>query len=70
MPRAKITQADVDRISKSAAKSGVQITAEFVAPDGSRIIITAGKAGTSGDTDCTDLDKWMRDHHARSAEER
>jgi hypothetical protein len=70
MSRAKFTQAEIDRISKAAAKSGVRIVAEFIAPDGSRVSITAGKAGASGDADGTDLDKWMRDHHARSAEGR
>jgi hypothetical protein len=67
MSRAKFTQADVDRISKAAVKSGVPIVAEFVAPDGSKIIITAGKDGASGDGNGTDLDKWLRGHHARSA---
>jgi hypothetical protein len=65
MSRARFTQADIDRISKSAAKSGVPIKAEFVAPDGSKIIITAGNGPASGDGD---LDKWLRDHNARSAE--
>jgi hypothetical protein len=68
MSRAKFTQAEIDRISKAAAKSGVPIVAEFLAPDGSRITITAGKGEASSDADGTDLDKWMRDHRARSAE--
>ncbi len=68
MSRAKFTQADINRISKAAAKSGVPIVAEFVAPDGSKITITAGQGGTSGDGSCTDLDKWMKDHHARASE--
>lgn len=67
MSRAKFTQAEVDRISKAAAKSSVPIIAEFMAPDGSKITITAGKDGASGDGNGTDLDKWMKDHHARSA---
>jgi hypothetical protein len=66
MARAKFTQADVDRISKAAAKSGVPLVAEFIAPDGGKITITAGKGGNS-DADGSDLDKWLRDHHARSA---
>jgi hypothetical protein len=68
MSRAKFTQSEIDRISKAAAKSGVPITAEFVAADGSKITITAGKGEATGGADGTDLDKWMRDHHARSAE--
>jgi hypothetical protein len=68
MSRAKFTQADIDRISKAAAKSGVPIVAEFLAPDGSKITITAGKGGTTGDPDGADLDKWLRDHHARATE--
>jgi hypothetical protein len=67
MSRAKFTQSDVDRISKAAAKSGVPVVAEFIAPDGSKITIAAGKGAASGDADGTDLDKWLRDHHARSA---
>ncbi len=68
MSRAKFTQADIDRISKAAAKSGVPITAEFVAPDGSKITITAGKGKASGEADGSDLDIWLRDQHARSPE--
>ncbi len=68
MSRAKFTQADIDRISKAAAKSGVPIVAEFVAPDGSKITITAGKGGARGEPGGTDLDKWLRDQDARSAE--
>lgn len=68
MSRAKFTQSDIDRISKAAAKSGVPIVAEFIGPDGSKITITAGKGGASGNADGTDLDKWMRDRHARSTE--
>jgi hypothetical protein len=68
MSRAKFTQSDIDRISKAAAKSGVPVVAEFVAPDGSKITITAGKGAATGDTDCTDLDKWLREYNARSAE--
>jgi hypothetical protein len=66
MSRAKFTQSDVDRISKAAAKSGVSIVAEFIAPDGSKITITAGEGGASGEADSTDLDTWLRDHNARS----
>jgi hypothetical protein len=68
MSRAKFTQADIDRISKAAAKTGVLIVADFIAPDGSKITITAGKGGASGNSDSADLDNWLRDHHARSAE--
>ncbi len=68
MSRPRFTQADIDRISKAAAKSGVPIVAEFVAPDGTKITITVGKGGVSGGSDGTDLDKWLRDHDARSAE--
>jgi hypothetical protein len=68
MSRAKYTQSDIDRLSKAAAKSGVPITVEFVAPDGSRIIITVGNGGASGKSESTDLDKWLRDHNAGSAE--
>ncbi len=68
MPRSKFTQADIDRISKAAAKSGVPIVAEFIAPDGTKITITAGKGGVSGGSDGTDLDRWLRDHDAGSAE--
>ena len=68
MSRSKFTQCDIDRISKAAAKTGVPIVAEFIAPDGSRIVITAGKGGASGNSDGTDLDKWLRDHHARPAD--
>jgi hypothetical protein len=67
MSRAKFTQTDIDRISKAAARSGVPIVVEFVAPDGSKVTITAGK-GEAGTADGTDLDKWMRDHRARSTE--
>ncbi len=67
MSRARFTQADVDRISKAAAKSGVPIIAEFIAPDGSKITIKAGRDDASGEADADDLDKWLRDHHARSA---
>ena len=49
-------------------RAGCSIVAEFIAPDGSKITITAGKGGASGDADGTDLDKWLRDHHARSTE--
>jgi hypothetical protein len=66
MSRAKFTQADIDRISKAAAKSGVAIVAEFMASDGSKITITASKGEASGNAD--DLDKWMRNHRARSTE--
>ncbi|MGO9849094.1 MAG: hypothetical protein ACLPKT_21570 [Methylocella sp.] len=69
MSRGKFTQSDVDRISKGAAKSGVPIVVEFIAPDGSKITITAGKGAASG-AGGTDLDKWMRDHHARATEGR
>jgi hypothetical protein len=68
MTRSKFTQSDIDRISKAVAKSGVPIVAEFVAPDGSKITITAGKGGASGNTNSTELDKWLRDHNAHSAE--
>jgi hypothetical protein len=68
MSRAKFTQSDIDRISKAAARTGVPIVAEFIAPDGSKITITAGKGGATGQPDDADLDKWLRDHHARSAE--
>jgi hypothetical protein len=68
MSRSKFTQSDIDRISKAAAKTGVLIVAEFIAPDGSKITITAGKGGASGNSDGADLDKWLKDHHARSAE--
>ncbi len=68
MSRAKFTQSDIDRISKAAAKSGVPIVAEFIAPDGSKIIITAGKGKAGDGADGTDLDTWMREHHAGSAE--
>jgi hypothetical protein len=68
MSRAKFTQADIDRISKAAAKSGVPIVAEFLAADGSKITITAGQGKATGDAEGTELDKWMRDHRARSAE--
>jgi hypothetical protein len=68
MSRAKFTQADIDRISKAAAKSGVPIVAEFLAPDGSKITITAGRGDATGDGEGTDLDKWLRDHHARATE--
>ena len=64
MSRAKFTQSDIDRICKAAAKSGVPIVAEFIAPDGSKIAITASKDAASGDG--THLDKWLRGHHARS----
>jgi len=66
MSRAKFTQSDVDRISKAAAKSGVPIVAEFIAPDGSKITITAGKGAATGDSDGTDLDNWLRVHNARA----
>ena len=68
MSRAKFTQSDIDRISKAAAKSGVPVVAEFVAPDGSKVTITAGKGEASGDAERTDLDKWMREHDARATE--
>jgi hypothetical protein len=68
MSRAKFTQSDIDRISKAAARTGVHIVAEFIAPDGSKITITAGKGGTSGNFDDTDLDKWLRDRDARATE--
>jgi hypothetical protein len=68
MSRAKFTQSDVDRISKAAARTGVPVVAEFIAPDGSKITITAGKSGTTVDPDGADLDKWLRDHHARATE--
>jgi hypothetical protein len=68
MSRAKFTQSDIDRISKAAARTGVPIVAEFIAPDGSKITITAGKGGTSGNSDGAELDKWLRDHHARATE--
>jgi hypothetical protein len=64
MVRSRFTQSEIDRISKAAAESGVPIVVEFVAPDGSKITITAGKGGESGDADTTDLDKWLRDHDA------
>jgi hypothetical protein len=67
MSRPRFTQSEIDRISKAAAKSGVPIVAEFVAPDGSRITITAGKGGARGEPEGTDLDKWLRDQDARSA---
>ncbi len=69
MSRPRFTQADINRISKAAAKSGVLVVAEFIAPDGSKITITAGKSAGGGDADCTgtDLDQWLRDHNARSA---
>ena len=66
MSRANFTQSDIDRISKAAARTGVPIVAEFIAPDDSKITITAGKGGTSGDPDGADL--WLRDHHARATE--
>jgi hypothetical protein len=44
MSRAKFTQSDIDRISKAAARTGVPIVAEFIAPDGSKITITAAVA--------------------------
>jgi hypothetical protein len=65
MSRARFTQSDIDRISKSAARSGVPIRAEFVAADGSRIIITAGKRPEGSDGD---LEKWLSDHNAYSAQ--
>ncbi len=68
MSRAKFTQSDIDRISKAAARTGVPIVAEFLAPDGSKITITAGKGGTGGNSDGTDLDKWLRKHNACSVE--
>lgn len=68
MARAKFTQAEIDRISKAAAKSGVPIVAEFVAPDGSKIIIIAGNNGTRGESDSSDLDQWIRDRDARASE--
>lgn len=69
MSRAKFTQTDIDRISKAVARSGVPIVVEFVAPDGSKVTITAGKGEVGGGTaDGTELDKWMRDHRARSTE--
>jgi hypothetical protein len=68
MVRPRFTQSEIDRISKAAAKSGVPIVAEFVAPDGSKITITAGKGGASGNSDGNELDQWLRDHHARAPE--
>jgi hypothetical protein len=68
MSRSKFAQSDIDRISKAAAKTGVLIVAEFIAPDGSKVTITAGKGGTTSDPDGADLDKWLRDHHARATE--
>jgi hypothetical protein len=68
MSRAKFTQSDIDRISKAAARSGMPIVAEFIAPDGSKITITAGKGGMTSDPDGADLDKWLREHHARAPE--
>jgi hypothetical protein len=68
MVRPRFTQSEIDRISKAAAKTGVPIVAEFIAPDGSRITITVGKGGASGEADGTDLDRWMREHHARATE--
>ena len=70
MARAKFTQSDIDRISKAAAKSDVSIVVEFIAPGGGRVNITARKAGASGDGEGSELDKWLRDHDARSAEGR
>lgn len=64
--RSRFTQSDIDRLSRAAAKSGLPIVAEFIAPDGSRITITVGKGGTSGEANCTDLDNWLRGHHARA----
>jgi hypothetical protein len=66
MSRAKFTQSDINRISKAAAKSGVPIVAQFIAPDGSKITITAGKGEASGDTDGTDLENWLRNRDARA----
>ena len=68
MSRAKFTQSDIDRLCKAAAKSGVPIVAEFIAPDGGKITITAGKGGASGEGDGSDLDKWIKNHHARATE--
>jgi hypothetical protein len=68
MSRAKFTQSDIDRISKAAAKSGVPIVAEFIAPDGSRVTITAGKGKASGGVERSDLDKWIEEHDARAIE--
>jgi len=70
MSRARFTQSDIIRITKAAAKSGMPIVAEFIAPDGTKITITAGKGEASGKVDGSDLDKWIRDHHARSTEGR
>lgn len=67
MSRAKFTQSDIVRLAKAAAKSGVPIVAEFIAPDGSKITITAGKGWVTADADGTDLEKWLR-NHARSTE--
>ena len=57
MSRAKFTQSDVHCISKAAAKSGVPVVAEFIAPDGNKIIITAGRSGMDDEGDGTDLNK-------------
>jgi hypothetical protein len=67
MSRGKFTQSDIDRISKAAAKNGVPIVAEFIAPDGSKVTIRAGTGWVTADADGTDLEKWLR-NHARSTE--
>lgn len=43
--RVGVTQAEVNRLAKAAAKYGVPVTVESIAPDGTKTIVTAGKAG-------------------------
>ncbi len=61
---ARFTESDAKRLFKAAVKAGVDVRLEF-RPDGT-IIATSGSAtaGANSEDVDTELDKWMKKHHA------
>jgi hypothetical protein len=60
----KFSQSQANRLVKAAAKAGVNMRLEF-RPDGTIIAITGRVATPPMHEDAdTELDKWMKKHHA------
>lgn len=67
--RATITQSDLDRAAKAAAKSGMAVT--VTAPDGKTFTFKPLDAPGESDQPATDFDRWKagkrEGQHARRA---
>ncbi len=66
--RIDFTQAELNRMAEAAAKYGVPITVERVAPDGTKVTATAAKASNGDRTN--DLDRELQEFEAGHGEAR